>query len=129
MNRHRRNNDSYYHYDNDYRRSSNKKRSGAKETIQRKGKNKGKLAISAWNYSRSKGLIVFSAFENKRSKYPQSKKGNKFITMIGELVHRKTGEVTVHPIIYNVDTGKAYLNRLDMVISTKAPNGGYFGKS
>ena len=122
--------DDGYHPDSYGRRnysSPQKKRSGAKETIQKKGKNQGKLAISAWNYSRGRGLISFSAFENKGSKYPKSQSGKKFITMVGELVNKRTGEVTVHPIIYCIDTGKCYLDRLDMVISTKAPNGGYFG--
>ena len=111
---------------NDYDQS-NKKRSGAKETIQKKGKNKGKLAIVAWNYSRRRGMIQFSAFENKKSKRVKSKKGNRYLSLIGELVMKDTGEVTIHPIVYDVDSGKAYLRRLHMVISTKAPNGGYFG--
>lgn len=120
------------HYNNGYggggySNNQPKKRSGAKETIQKKGKNTGKLAIVAWNYSRRRGLITLSAFENKKSKRIKSKVGNRFVTLIAEVVSRDTGEVSIHPIIYNVETGKAFVQRLNMVISTKAANGGYFG--
>ena len=104
-----------------------KKRSGARSTIIQKGKSKNLMAITAWNYSRGRGMIVAQGFEHKKSTRVESKAGNKFISIVFEVTYRRTGNVMTIPALYNVNTGKAYLDKLGMVISTKAANGGYFG--
>lgn len=103
----------------------NKKHSGAKSG---QGKN-GKFYVTAWNYSKQRGLIAVKAFENSKSVRSESPNtGNRFITMMFEVFYKKTGAKVLEIASFNVNTGKVYLQKLGMVISTKAPNGGYFGQ-
>ena len=114
------------------RRNNNydkKKHSGAKVGVQTAGKNKGGVYVTAWNYSKSRGMITVKAFENKKSKKYQGKKnGNRFVMMIFEVFYKRTGNTVLELASYNVDSGKVYLEKLGMVISCQAPNGGYFGQ-
>ncbi|MGP2571608.1 hypothetical protein, partial [Ornithobacterium rhinotracheale] len=103
----------------------NKKHSGAKAG---QGKN-GRFYVTAWNYSKQRGLITVRAFENSKSVRSESPNtGNRFITMMFEVFYKKTGAKVLEIASFNVNTGKVYLQKLGMVISTKAPNGGYFGQ-
>ena len=118
-------NDNYQSNDN----GSKKKHSGAKVGVQREGKNKGKIYLSAWNYSRSRGMITVKAFENAKSKaYTVKSTGNRFVMVMLEIFYKKTGNIILDLVSYNLDTGKAYSDKLGMVISCQAPNGGYFGQ-
>lgn len=110
-----------------------KKRSGAKAgTFTTKGTSKRKswtgIYVNAWNYSRSRGLITVSGMENSKSTKSTSKNGNRFITIMFEVFYKRTGNSFLELANYNVTTGKVYLEKLGMCISTKAPNGGFFGK-
>jgi len=117
-------NDNYNHSHASHHRPR-KKRSGAKCGV---GTN-GKFYVSAWNASRDKGLIVVSAFENKKSKkYEVKSSGKKFTMMIFEIVYRKTGNKVLELASFCTTTNKVYLKRLGMVISCNAPNGGYMGQ-
>ncbi|MEP3228767.1 MAG: hypothetical protein ABJO02_03360 [Reichenbachiella sp.] len=112
-------------YQNNYRQDRNqKKHSGAKE---KQCKN-GALGIFAWNYSRNRGLISVKGFTNSKSTESESERGNKFVTIMLECFYKNSGNRVLELVNYNKTTGKAYLEKLGMVISTKAPNGGYFGQ-
>ena len=122
----------YKYPDNSKRRGYSrprKKHSGAKEGVQTAGINKGKLYVTAWNYSRGRGMITVKAFENKKSKaYEVKKTGNRFVMMMFEVFYKRTGNTVLELASYNLDSGKVYLEKLGMVISCQAPNGGYFGQ-
>lgn len=122
-------NNGSYNYHQPYPRSR-KKRSGAKNGITQKKNNHagGKIWVNAWNYSRQRGLITASAIENKKSVKSKSKNGNRFVTMMFEIFYHNTGNTVLEVANYNVDSGKVYLEKIGMVISCQAPNGGYFGR-
>lgn len=109
--------------------SSGKKHSGAKVGVQKDGKNKGKIYLSAWNYSRSRGMVTVKAFENAKSKaYTVKSSGNRFVMVMLEIFYKRTGNTILELVSYNLDTGKVYSDKMGMVISCQAPNGGYFGQ-
>ncbi|MRJ08070.1 hypothetical protein EDL99_04100 [Ornithobacterium rhinotracheale] len=101
-----------------------KKHSGAKAGTTKKGG----IYVTAWNYSKQKGMITVKAFENSRSVRSESQTGNRFLMMMFEVFYKNTGAKVLELANYNVNTGKVYLQKVGMVISTKAPNGGYFGQ-
>lgn len=105
------------------------KKSGAKETIIKDGKSKGLIAINAWNSSKSKGFITAKAFQTHASTKSKGESGKRHVALIFEVLYRDTGNKLIIPASYCVDTGKAFLEDLNMVIATKAPNGGYFGRA
>lgn len=105
-------------------RRPQKKHSGAKEGQTKKGK----LYVYAWNYSRDRGLIKIKAFENKKTTFSTSERGNEFATLMFEIFYTKTGNKLLEIAPYNLTTGKVFLEQLGIVISTKAPNGGYCGR-
>lgn len=119
-------NNNYNNYNSNFQQK--KKHSGAKESIQKVGKNSGKLAITAWNYNKNRGMITLKAFENKGSKRVKSKNNNTFVTLIAEIFYHQTGNHVIETCLYNLQTGKMFVDKLQMVVSTKARNGGYFGK-
>ena len=104
-----------------------KKKSGAKAGIQSRGKNEGKLYVSAWKANKEHGMVKISAFENARSVSSESRNGNKFVTMMFEVFYKRTGSKVLEVANYNKTTGKVFLEKVGWVISTKAPNGGYVG--
>lgn len=106
-----------------------KKRSGAqaKQYVTKDGVTG--LCINAWNYNNRRGMVKVSAFENSKSVESESKTGNKFIMMMFEIFYVDTGAKVLELANYNKTTGKVFLTKLGMVISTKAANGGYFGKA
>lgn len=110
---------------NNYVERAPKKRSGAKQGLTKKGK----IYVNAWNVSKSRGFITVEAFENKKSTRSVSKSGTnyKFITMMFEVFYHKTGNKVLEVANFNMTTGKVHLKKLNMTISTKAPNGGFFG--
>lgn len=104
-----------------------KKHSGAKESIQRKGKNEGGVSVHAWIYRKGMGLVKITAFENAKSTHSSSDRGNKFVTMMFEMFYKDSGNTVLEVGNYCLTTGKVYLEKPGWVISTKAPNGGYCG--
>lgn len=105
--------------------NSTSKKSGSKHGKTKKGAH----YVTAWNVSKSKGFLTVKAFENKKSVYSESENGNKFIMMMFEIFYKDTGNTVLQLANFNLTTGKVYLDKLNMVISTKAPNGGYFGQA
>ncbi|WP_406629023.1 hypothetical protein RAN98_03730, partial [Ornithobacterium rhinotracheale] len=113
-----------------YDRGYNNQRQPKKHSGAKAGQSKnGRFYVTAWNYSKQRGMITVKAFENSKSVRSESPNtGNRFITMMFEAFYKKTGAKVLEIASFNVNTGKVYLQKLGMVISTKAPNGGYFGQ-
>ncbi|MFJ1366451.1 hypothetical protein ACILDU_08405 [Capnocytophaga canimorsus] len=104
-----------------------KKKSGAKEV---KGLNKnGKeyFGVSAWFKSKNSGLVKISAFENQKSTYFTTQRGREGVSMMFEVFYRDSGIKRLEVATYFFDNGKAFLKDLGIIVSTKAPNGGYAG--
>lgn len=117
------NNGGYNNNNNNYQQSQQlpPKRSGAKE-----GRTKhGKLYLSAWKVGKRSGMVTVSAFENKRSTWY---KENRRVTLMCEVIFKDQGTKMLELVHYNLDTGKAFLPKLGLVLSTKAARGGYLGK-
>ena len=108
--------------------STGKKRSGAKMGIQSKGRNEGKIYVSAWKANKQHGLVKISAFENARSTRSESQSGNKFVTMMFEIFYQNSGSKVLEIAPFNLTSGKVFLEKLGWVVSTKARNGGFTGK-
>lgn len=108
-----------------------KKRSGAKQGVITKGKNRdeGFIYLSAWKANKRHGLVTVKGFENQKSTRSEARStGNKFVTIMLEIVFRDSGNKMLELVNYNLTTGKVYIDQLGWVLSTKAPNGGFLGK-
>jgi hypothetical protein len=105
------------------------KKSGAKTGLTRATDNHegGKIWVNAWNASKKKGLITFSAIENKKSKEYKRKDGSIAISLLFEVFYKNTGNKVLELGFYNTTTGKVVLSKTGFIISTKSPNGGYCG--
>lgn len=102
-----------------------KKRSGSKSGFTKDNK----FYVTAWNRSKEKGFIKVSAFENKKSTRFENEHGEESIMLMFEIFYERTGNKLLEIAQYKFKTGKAFLSTLNMVISTKSNNGGYFGKN
>ncbi len=127
------NNQGYNHSDYGYQRNQGfntpkKKRSGAKLSRITKGKGQGMWSVHAWNYSRSKGLITVKGFQNTKSTKYSNASGEESSSIMLEIFYKRTGAKWLELCWIKENTGKIHIDSLGMVISTKAPNGGYFGK-
>ncbi len=107
-----------------------KKRSGATEKQYRTRDGVTGLCVHAWNYSKSRGMVSVKAFENSKSVYSEEKKlgKNKYVLLMFEIFYHNSGVKILELANYNLTTGKVFLKKINMVISTKAPNGGFFGQ-
>jgi hypothetical protein len=105
------------------------KKSGAKQGMTKHKK----LYISAWNASKTKGLIKISAFENRLSKtYERELKTGDVkpeicLSMMFEVFYSTTGNTVLELGFYNLTTGVVVLGKVGLTIATKAANGGYCG--
>jgi hypothetical protein len=101
-----------------------KKKSGAKSGTTKHGK----LYVSAWNASKTKGLLKISAFENSLSKEYQKKNSNEVrVSMMFEIFYNSTGVKVLELGFFNTTTGVVVLGKVGLTIATKAPNGGFCG--
>lgn len=104
-----------------------KKKSGAKET---EGYTKGDrkfFGVVAWFYKERTGMVSIKAFSNEKSTWFDTEDGNGGVTMMWEVFYRDTGVKNITIASYFFGSGKAYLKDLGVMVSTKAPNGGYAG--
>ena len=118
-------------FNNGGRISEPKKRSGAKQGMITKGKNrdKGYIYLSAWKANKRFGMVTVKGFENDRSKRSEAPTtGARFVTIMLEISFVDQGNVELELVSYNLTTGKAYIEKFGWVLSTKARNGGYLGK-
>lgn len=111
-------------YNSRGRGGQGKKRTFAKEGRIRGGKSDGLLYISATRYSKKFGKVTAKAFENHSSKKSESDRGNKFVSLAFEITWVDTGNKSTYWALYNLTSGKAFIEELGWVISTK---GNYFG--
>ncbi|MDT9500401.1 hypothetical protein [Capnocytophaga canimorsus] len=104
-----------------------KKKSAAKEVkgLTREGKEY--FGISAWFVSKNTGLVKINAFENSKSTHFTTQRGRDGVSLMFEVVYRNSGIKRLEVATYFFDTGKAFLKELGIIVSTKAPNGGYCG--
>ncbi|MFJ1412404.1 hypothetical protein [Capnocytophaga canimorsus] len=104
-----------------------KKKSGAKEVqgVTREGKEY--FGISAWFVSKNAGLVKINAFENSKSTHFTTQRGREGVSLMFEVIYRDSGIKRLEVATYFFDTGKAFLKDLGIIVSTKAPNGGYAG--
>lgn len=83
--------------------------------------------VVAWFWRKSCGMVKISAFENQKSTEFETSNGRQGIALLFEVLYRDSGVKHLETGTYFYDTGKVFLKRLGIVISTKAPNGGYCG--
>ena len=104
-----------------------KKQSGAteKEFVTKDGATG--TVINAWFRNRKAGMVKIVAFENSKSVKSESRKGNRFITTMFEIFYKDSGNKILEIGTYNYNSGKVFLKKTGIIISTKAPNGGYAG--
>jgi hypothetical protein len=84
--------------------------------------------ISAWNASKSRGMISMIASPYKGTKTKKSKTGKTWENWFVKITMKNTMDIKNFSGLYNVDNQKLYIKDLNMVANPKAPNGGYFGQ-
>ena len=99
-----------------------KKRSGAKKIVKND-----KTYISAWNYSRERGMITAFVFAHDKSHVFKNRQGEESVTLCVKVFYKKTGQELIRPCTMKVSTGKVTIPDLGMTINPNASNGGYFG--
>lgn len=120
----------YNNRDTRYRNSEPeyKKKSGAKETEGYTQGDKKFFGVVAWFYKQRTGMVNIRAFANEKSTWFDDEDGNPLgVTLMWEVFYRDTGTKQLEVASYFFDSGKAYLKNLGVMVSTKAPNGGYAG--
>lgn len=105
-----------------------KKKSGAKEVKGVTFDGVEYFGVVAWFYRKSCGLVKINAFENRKSKHYITEKNRKrVVSLLFEVFYKNSGGKRLEIGFYYLDTGKVVLPNTGIVISTKAPNGGYAG--
>lgn len=104
-----------------------KKKSGAKEVTGKTQNGDNFFGIVAWFSRKGVGLVQVRAFQNSKSTEFETEKGRRGINMMFEVFYKNTGVKRLETACYFYDSGKAFLEKLGIVISTKANNGGYCG--
>ena len=104
-----------------------KKKSGAKEVVGTTKEGRQYFGINAWFFNRRSGLVTISAFESSKSTHFTTQRGRDGITLMFEVFYKDSGIKRLEVGMYFYDTGKAFLEGLGIIVSTKANNGGYAG--
>lgn len=105
-----------------------KKKSGAKFVVGTTKEGRQFRGVSAWFHRKDCGLVKINAFENSNTPDEvTSNLGNVFLHLMFEVFYQNSGQKALELGLFNLTTGKVLLKRLGIVISTKAPNGGYAG--
>lgn len=105
-----------------------KKHSGAKTVRSRKPGFEGVEFISAWNYSRRRGMITCFISEYKKTKTTTANNGTQYRNLLAKVVYKDSGVEKLMGALLNLSNDKITIPELGMVVNVKAPNGGYFGK-
>lgn len=108
---------------NGYQSAAPKKHSGARFVT----KEDGAQIVSAWNYSRSKGMVVLYARPFKNTHRVESKNGKIWVNLFATIVYRKTGQIAKTGALLDVQAKRLYVKELNMIATSKG-KGGYFGK-
>lgn len=104
-----------------------KKKSGAKEVQGTTKEGNQYFGISAWFYRKNVGLVQIKAFENSKSTHFTTERGRDGVSLMFEVFYKNSGIKRLEVATYFFDSGKAFLKDLGIIVSTKAPNGGYAG--
>lgn len=104
-----------------------KKKSGAKEVQGTTKEGNQYFGISAWFSRKNVGLVQIKAFENSKSTHFTTERGRDGISLMFEVFYKNSGIKRLEVATYFFDSGKAFLKDLGIIVSTKAPNGGYAG--
>jgi len=100
-----------------YGSNSNAKKRNSAKLGQTK---KGLRCITAWNYSRGKGLLTFVAVPSKKyTKQYSSKTGNKFTLFAVKMVSKRSFTERTFFALYNETTGKLIMDKIGMVADTR----------
>lgn len=104
-----------------------KKKSGAKEVQGTTKEGNQYFGISAWFSRKNVGLVQIKAFENSKSTHFTTERGRDGVSLMFEVFYKNSGIKRLEVATYFFDSGKAFLKDLGIIVSTKAPNGGYAG--
>lgn len=105
-----------------------KKHSGAKWVPIRKGANKGKEAVSAWNFSRRKGLVsVLITPWDKTHEIKAKTSGRLWQNWMAKVFYKDIGMTQLFGAMFDPAKRKFFIKELGWVVNPQAPNGGYCG--
>lgn len=103
-----------------------KKHTGAKKGLISKGEYQGDMYVSAWNYSKRRGMTSLLAVPYKDTR-EHDKSGRKWLTYICKVSMRDQGVERIEPVLVDANTGQFTLRSMGWVINPGAPRGGYCG--
>lgn len=104
-----------------------KKHSGARTCISSKPGHEGQIFISAWNFSREKGLVKVFVSPYKGTRDVQSGSGRTWRVMMAKLSFGRSGQEKIEPVLMDVQSGKVVIKSMGWVVNPRARNGGYCG--
>jgi len=108
--------------------SAPKKHSGAKWVAIQKGDNAGKQGVSAWNYSRRRGMVtVLIVPWGKTHEVKAKSSGRLWQNWMAKVFFKDIGEPKLFGAMFDVAKRKFYIKELGWVVNPNAPNGGYCG--
>lgn len=110
-------------YNNSYR----KPKSGAQEVQGTTKDGNNYFGVTGWFVRRDTGLIKVSGFVNSLSKEYQSSRGNHFVSLMFEIFYQNSGVKKLELGLYNTTNGKVYLEKSNIIISTKTKREGGSG--
>ena len=85
----------------------------------------GKFWVNGWNASKSRGIVKFSGFENKRSKKYEGKQNKKkHIMLFVEVFYERTGSTVVEYIDVCLSEGTAVFKKMNMFMDCSVDMGG-----
>lgn len=105
-------------------RPQGKKRSGAKYIHTSKN---GNPCITAWNASKSRGLLSILVAPYKGTKVVHSKSGREWHVWMASVIFKKTGQKSLSPVLVDAAKHSCTIKELGLTINPGAPNGGYCG--
>lgn len=89
----------------------------------------GKFWFNGWNASKTRGLIRFNGFENKRSKRYEGKQNKKkHIMLFVEVFYERTGSTVIEYVDVCLDGGTAIFKRMNMFADCSVEKGGSWTK-
>lgn len=84
----------------------------------------GKPFLSAWNYSRSRGMVSMYARPYTKTRLIESQKGKQWLNLFVTITHKQTMQVVKTSGMYDVERKRLYLKEFNMVASAST---NYFG--
>lgn len=104
-----------------------KKHSGAKKVRSKKAGFEGVEFISAWNYSKKRGMVTILISEYKKTKTVTANNGTQYRNLLAKVKYENSGVEKLMGALLNLSNHKITLPEMGMVVNVNAPNGGYCG--